>query len=54
VGVVDTNANPSVIDYVVPGNDDAIKGIQLLLDYFAAAVAEGAGTVKKSDKTEEK
>lgn len=54
VGVVDTNANPSLIDYVVPGNDDAIKGLQLLLDYFAAAVAEGAGTVKKADKTEEK
>ncbi len=41
VGVVDTNADPSQIDYVVPGNDDAIKGTQLLLDYFGAAVAEG-------------
>ena len=41
VGVVDTNADPSNIDYVVPGNDDAIKGTALLLDYFAAAVAEG-------------
>lgn len=41
VGVVDSNADPSAIDYVVPGNDDAIKGIQLLLDYFVAAVAEG-------------
>ena len=54
VGVVDTNANPSLVDYVVPGNDDAIKGLQLLLDYFTAAVAEGAGSVKKSDKVEEK
>lgn len=50
VGVVDTNADPSVVDYVVPGNDDAIKGIQLLLDYFTAAVTEGAGTVKKEEK----
>jgi len=41
VGVVDSNADPSDIDYVVPGNDDAIKGLQLLLDYFAAAVVEG-------------
>lgn len=41
VGVVDTNADPSAVDYVVPGNDDAIKGTQLLLDYFVAAVAEG-------------
>jgi small subunit ribosomal protein S2 len=50
VGVVDTNADPSAIDYVVPANDDAIKGVQLLLDYFTAAVAEGAGTVKKEEK----
>jgi small subunit ribosomal protein S2 len=50
VGVVDTNADPTPIDYVVPGNDDAIKGIQLLLDYFGAAVTEGAGTVKKEEK----
>lgn len=42
VGVVDTNADPSAIQYVVPGNDDAIKGTQLLLDYFVGAVTEGA------------
>ncbi|OGL21579.1 30S ribosomal protein S2 [Candidatus Saccharibacteria bacterium RIFCSPHIGHO2_01_FULL_45_15] len=50
VGVVDTNADPSLVDYVVPGNDDAIKGIQLLLDYFTAAVREGAGTAKTEEK----
>ncbi|MDB5177673.1 MAG: rpsB, partial [Candidatus Saccharibacteria bacterium] len=55
VAVVDSNADPSVIDYVIPGNDDAIKGLQLLLDYFTAAVAEGAGAVKAVDTvTEEK
>lgn len=54
VGLVDTNANPVDIDYVVPGNDDAIKGVQLLLDYFTAAVAEGAGVQKPADKSEEK
>ena len=41
VGIVHTNANPSAIDYVVPGNDDAIKSVHLLLDYFGAAVEEG-------------
>lgn len=41
VAIVDSNVDPTPIDYVVPGNDDAIKGIQLLLDYFAAAVTEG-------------
>lgn len=50
VGVVDTNADPTPIDYVVPGNDDAIKGMSLLLDYFTAAVAEGAGSAKKEEK----
>jgi small subunit ribosomal protein S2 len=50
VGVVDTNADPTPIDYVIPANDDAIKGIQLLLDYFVAAVAEGAVAVKKEEK----
>lgn len=41
VALVDTNANPDGIDYVVPANDDAIKGISLILDYFVQAVAEG-------------
>ena len=41
VGIVDTNANPSLVDYAIPGNDDAIKGLQLMLDYFVAAVLEG-------------
>ncbi len=50
VGVVDTNADPSIIDYVVPGNDDAIKGSKLLLDYFASAVKEGAAAAKKEEK----
>ncbi len=48
--VVDTNVNPSDIDYAIPGNDDAIKGLSLLLDYFAQAVAEGAGSAKKADE----
>lgn len=42
VAIVDTNANPDDIDYVIPGNDDAIKGISLMLDYFVQAVTEGA------------
>lgn len=50
VAVVDTNADPSLIDYVIPGNDDAIKGVQLLLDYVSAAIAEGAGTKKATDE----
>ena len=42
VGLVDTNVDPTPIQYVIPANDDAIKGTELLLDYFSQAVAEGA------------
>ncbi len=52
VAVVDTNADPSLVDYVIPGNDDAIKGIELLLSYVASAVREGQGAQKAVDKEE--
>lgn len=48
--VVDTNVNPSDIDFVIPGNDDAIKGLELLLSYFSAAVTEGVAADKKADE----
>lgn len=51
VGVVDTNADPTGIDYVIPGNDDAIKGIELIIDYIAQAIEVGKAS-KKDDKKE--
>lgn len=52
--LVDTNADPSLIDYVIPCNDDAIKTIQLALSYVKDAIAAGKASSKKSaDKTEE-
>lgn len=47
VAITDTNCDPSGIDYVVPGNDDAIKSITLFAKYFSQAVAEGESKVKK-------
>ena len=41
VAVVDTNCDPDVIDYVIPGNDDAIRAGRLLCRVIADAVAEG-------------
>ena len=41
VGVVDTNNSPDGVDYVIPGNDDAIRAIQLYVDGVATAVLEG-------------
>jgi small subunit ribosomal protein S2 len=42
VAIVDTNSNPDNVDYVVPGNDDAIRAIQLYTSAVAATVKEGA------------
>ena len=41
VGVVDTNNSPEGIDYIIPGNDDAIRAIQLYVQGASAAVLEG-------------
>ena len=41
VGVVDTNCNPEVLDYPIPGNDDAIRAVKLIADVMANAVIEG-------------
>ena len=41
VAVVDTNCNPDEIDYVIPGNDDAIRSIKLMSAVIADAVLEG-------------
>jgi small subunit ribosomal protein S2 len=42
VAVVDTNCNPDVVDYVIPGNDDALKSVTLFVNLIADACAEGA------------
>ena len=41
VSIVDTNCDPDVIDYVIPGNDDAIRAIKLIASVMADAVIEG-------------
>jgi len=44
IGLVDTNCDPTQIDYVIPGNDDAIRSCQLVIGTIGSAVEEGAGT----------
>ncbi len=39
--ITDTNIDPTVIDHVIPANDDSIKATKLILDYFVEAVKEG-------------
>ncbi|MBQ6542033.1 MAG: 30S ribosomal protein S2, partial [Lachnospiraceae bacterium] len=41
VGIVDTNCDPDEIDYVIPGNDDAIRAVKLIAGRMADAVLEG-------------
>ena len=41
IGIVDTNSNPDGVDYVIPGNDDAIRAIQIYATAVADAVLEG-------------
>ena len=41
IAVVDTNVDPSDIDYVIPGNDDSVKATELFLNYFVEAIKEG-------------
>jgi len=41
VSIIDTNCNPAVVDYLIPGNDDAIKSCKLITSYIANAVIEG-------------
>ncbi len=53
VALVDTNTDPTLIDYPIPCNDDATKAIDLILGYVQQAIETGRNRVKKpADKTE--
>ena len=47
IAITDTNCDPTGIDYVVPGNDDAIKSVALFVDYFSEAIKRGKLSSKK-------
>ncbi|MBM4307938.1 MAG: 30S ribosomal protein S2, partial [Deltaproteobacteria bacterium] len=47
IGIVDTNCDPDDVDYIVPGNDDAIRAIQLFASKIADAVIEGKQVYEK-------
>ncbi|MCU7914522.1 MAG: 30S ribosomal protein S2 [Candidatus Thiodiazotropha sp. (ex Gloverina cf. vestifex)] len=48
IGVVDTNNEPDDIDYVIPGNDDAIRAIQLYVQGASAAILEGRASAAQT------
>lgn len=52
VALVDSNVDPSGVDYVIPGNDDSPKAIKLVLDYLAAAAARGLDKKSLQEESE--
>ncbi len=42
VGIVDSNADPDLIDYVIPGNDDALRSINLYKKYFIETIEDAS------------
>ena len=57
-GVVDTNCDPDMVDYVIPGNDDAVRSVKLLIGALSNAIAEVNGNeiidyVSDEDKNKE-
>ena len=53
VGIVDTNCDPDLIDYVIPANDDAIRAVKLLTARMADAILEGRQGEQMEDAVEE-
>lgn len=53
IAIVDSNADPTKVTYPIPANDDAIKSIQLIVDYVVEAINAGKGKIKKTDKDEQ-
>jgi small subunit ribosomal protein S2 len=54
IGIADTNCDPEELDYVIPGNDDAIRAVKLIVSAMADAVIEAnQGEVMTDVETEE-
>ena len=53
IGIIDTNCDPEELDYVIPGNDDAIRAVKLIVSKMADAVIEAKqGTADVDDEIE--
>jgi len=54
VAVVDTNCDPDVVDWIIPGNDDALRAIRLFTTKIADSVLEGRNAYAQSQVADEK
>ena len=53
IAMVDSNCDPSSVEYVLPANDDAIRAIRLMMKYMSDAVLEGISLRKDEESTDE-
>ncbi len=53
IGLVDTNCDPDDVDYVIPGNDDAIRAVSLITRVIADAAAEGRAVIERATQAPE-
>ena len=55
IGIVDSNADPDLVDYIIPGNDDALRSINLYKNYFSETIKDAASfqdeTINKENQT---
>jgi small subunit ribosomal protein S2 len=54
VAVVDTNCDPDMVDWIIPGNDDALRAIRLFTTKIADSVAEGRAQYEQSQVADQK
>ena len=52
VAIVDTNADPEIIDYPIPGNDDAIRAIRVMLQKLVDAIVSASGEARMREEVE--
>ena len=52
IGIVDSNADPDLIDYVIPGNDDAIRSINIFSNYFKQTILDAMETLNIKNNEE--
>ncbi|MFN4245560.1 MAG: 30S ribosomal protein S2 [Brevinematia bacterium] len=53
IAIVDTNADPTLVDYPIPANDDAVRSIQVITEVIKSAILEGENYAMKKEITEE-
>ncbi len=54
IGICDTNVDPTLVDYPVPANDDAVKSIKLIIDYITDNVKPRSNAVKEANEMAKK